>query len=81
MNEVVKSAIDKVKDRNDNEVLVEKMYYATRAAELYGALSSLAISNRLDLKAQIERFIYLTEQERRALFYWCAAEPDRRKKK
>lgn len=74
MNEVVAMALSKVRYRNDAKGLAEWMDMATGAAKRYGVLNSIAISNRLLLKDYIDRLNYLTKQEQRALFYWCAAE-------
>lgn len=74
MNNVVAQAMAKVRYRNNYKGLREWMDMATGAAQKYGVLNGIAIHNRLLLKQYIDGLNYLTKQEQRALFYWCAAE-------
>lgn len=81
MNKTVDTALDLVSYRNDGARLFYLMEIATNAAKRTGVLSSIAITARLDLREWINGLNYLTNQQKRALFIWAAADYSRKEEK
>lgn len=81
MNDTVQRAWSKLCEHNtDSRRIMELTGYATRACINAGALSSLAIGNRMNLWSYMtQKCFYLDDREKRALFYWLCQEPDRMK--
>lgn len=80
MNDMAKGAYEKVVNRYEDKKVIELMIMAARAAETFGPYSSVACDVRLSLWEYLTSRKYLNKREQRALYFWCAAEPERRDK-
>lgn len=80
MNDMAKGAFEKVVNRYEDKKVIELMIMAARAAKNSGPYSSVTCAARISLWEYIISRKYLTKREQRALYYWCAAEPERRDK-
>lgn len=74
MNEVAKTALEKIEYNNDNKKLLDLMQLCDRSICSFGVLSSVAIDNRLALMNWLDSLNYLSKQERRAFFFYCASQ-------
>lgn len=80
MNETQKEALTKLEAHIvDHRKVLELTSFATTAALSYGPLNVIAITNRMNLWDYIRMRTggYLSDREKRSLFYWFCQEPER----
>lgn len=80
MNDTQKKALEELeRHMPDHHRIMELKDYATMGAALHGPLSTIAITNRMNLWKYIKmRCGYLEDREKRALFFWLCQEPIRK---